>query len=186
MQEMIATQTQTQEPGLELTALSSAGHLIPVKPRAPSVLPTTGEDFEPTLLRSESYDTENAQIGIATIANIPRKKISDHIRLKVREIKSNKIARRTLKAMIIFGIIASLFQLTSLGPQIHGAYAAAAGLKIQMKGEADARQNIAFAFQSNCMNRKVSILQQWREALLMNTCRPRIYHSVQIALNTWR
>ena len=160
MQEMIATQTQTQEPGLELTALSSAGHPIPAESRAPSVISTTGEDFEPTLLRSESYDTESAQIGIATIANIPRKPISDHIRLKVREIKSNKIARRTFKAMLIFGIIASLLGLAGLGPPIHGAFAAAAGLEIQIKGEADARQNIALAFQANCMNRKVSILQQ--------------------------
>jgi hypothetical protein len=164
MQEMIATQTQTQEPGLELTALSSAGHSIPAESRARSVISTTGEDFEPSLLRSESYDTENAQIGIATIANIPRKPISDHIR---------------------FGIIASLFQLAGLGPPIHGAFAAAAGLEIQIKGEADARQNIALAFQANCMNRKVSILQQWQDALLMNACRLRIYHSVQIALNTW-
>ncbi len=183
---MIATQTQAQEPGVELTALSSAGHPIPAESRAPSVISTTGEDFEPTLLRSESYDTENAQIRIATVVKIPRKPISDHIRLKVREIKSSRIARLTLRAMIVFGIIGLHFQFTSLGPQIHGAYAAAAGLKIQTKGEADAGQNIAFAFQSTCMNRKVSMLQQWRDVLLMNTCRFRIYHSVQIALKFWR
>jgi hypothetical protein len=160
MQEGTATQTQTEEPGIELAALSSARHSIPVEPSAASDTSVPDENFQPRLLHSDSYDVENAEICTAVIRNIPRKPLSDKIHLKVRDIKSNKIARRTFKAMLVFGIITLLYQFTSLGPQFQGAFAAASSLKVQIKGETDARQSNALEFLSICADRKVRISQR--------------------------
>jgi hypothetical protein len=157
MQVMAAAQTQTTETGIELAALPSARELISIDPSAPSKTSVSCQDSQPRPSLSDLFDLENAQFGTAAIRNIPRQSTRDRLRLKVRDIKSNKIARRTLKAMLAFGTIASLYQLISLFPAFQGAHAATRGLQLQ---ETDSRQNIAYGFLSICANRRVRTSQQ--------------------------
>jgi hypothetical protein len=155
---MAAAQTQTAETGIELAALPPAREPISRDPSAPSKTSVPERDSQPRPSLSDLFDLENTQLGTAAIRSIRRESTTDRIRLKVREIKSNKIARRTLKAMLAFGTIASLYQLISLFPAFQGAYAATRGLQLQ---ETDSRQNIAYGFLSNCANRRVRTSQQY-------------------------
>jgi hypothetical protein len=96
------------------------------------------------------------------------------MRLRVFDIKSNKIARRTLQAMVIIGAATLLYQFVSLFPAFQGAFATSRGLEVQIQGEADTRQGLAYAFLSECANRKVCNLHKLWWALLILLSRIRI------------
>jgi hypothetical protein len=151
MKEIIVTRTQTAETGTELVVLSSSGKSLSGVPSAHGLfLPV--ECAQSTTSLSNSHDPENCA---ATERDIGRKSASDHIRSRLRDINSNKIARRTLQAMVIIGTITLIYQIVSLGPAFQGALAASRGLHVQIQSEADSRQSLAYGFLSDCANRMV-------------------------------
>lgn len=175
MQKMIATQTQTAEADIQLAALSSAGKPIPAKPSKTSQTSPSDDFAPPRASLSDSYDPE---ICTANVRIIPGKPTSSKsLRLRIRDIQSNKIARRSFLAMLILGTITILYQFISLVPAFQEALAVSQGLHIQVKGETDSRQNLAYGFLAECANRRVCIFHQHTcvRALLMDPSRVRIY-----------
>jgi hypothetical protein len=57
--------------------------------------------------------------------------------------------------MVILGTITLFYQFVSLVPAFQGALAASRGLQVQIEGENDSRQSLAYGFLSECANRKV-------------------------------
>jgi hypothetical protein len=104
---------------------------------------------------SDLYDIENADICTAAIRTIPRESYSDRIQLRVRDIKSNKIARRTLQVTVVIGALTVLYQFASLFPAFWNWVAASRGLEVQIQGEADSRQSLVYEFLALCENRNV-------------------------------
>ena len=152
---MTATQTQTAETGTELAALSSAGRPFPAEPSTHNTIGTSNGSFDRRASVTDLYDLENAEFGTAAIRNIPPHATPDRRRLRLLDIKSNKIPRQRLTAMIILGVVGLIYEYTSLGPQFWGAHTTARGLEVQMQVGADARQSMAYAFLAECVNRKV-------------------------------
>jgi hypothetical protein len=113
------------------------------------------------------YDLENAEICTAAARNIGANLASDRILLRIQDIKSNKIARQTLRTMVIIGALTLLYQFASLFPAFQGARTASRGLEVQVQGAADTRQSLAYSFISECMDRKVWALQNLTQDLLM-------------------
>jgi hypothetical protein len=148
--------TQTAEPGTELRALPLAGESMLKGSSAASRSSLSEESVTSRRSLSDSYDPE---IWTAAIRNIPRSSASDRMRLRVQDIKSNKIARRTLQATVIIGAVTLLYQFVSLFPAFQSAFATSRGLEVQIQGEADSRQELTYAFLSECANRKVCNLQ---------------------------
>lgn len=140
------------ESGFELAALSCAGKVVLAQPSPAVQTSAVDETSQSRISLSDSYDPE---ICTATVRNIGAKSTSKSLRLIQRDIKSNKIARRTLQTMIVFGVIGSLYYIISLVPQFQSVNAAIFGVQIQAKGETDSRQAIAYEFLSECANRKV-------------------------------
>jgi hypothetical protein len=153
------TLTQTADIRTELAALSSAGKSIPPKPPARNNVNTPDGTLENRRSLSDLYGLEKAEIGTAAVRNIPPQPTPDRRRLRLRDIKSNKIAHRTFNAMIIFGIVELDYEYTSLGPQFWSAHTAARGLELQIQAGTDARQSMAYAFLAECANRKVRKLK---------------------------
>jgi hypothetical protein len=150
---MTATQTRIVDADIQLTALSSSGKSISAKLSEISHPSTPDESAQPRISLSDSYDPE---ICTADIRIIPSKPASNvPLRLRARNILSNKIARRSFQAMVIFSTITLLYQLISLIPAFQGALAASQGLQLQVKGESNSRQSLAYGFLSECANRKV-------------------------------
>ncbi|KAH8767779.1 hypothetical protein F5882DRAFT_466253 [Hyaloscypha sp. PMI_1271] len=151
MQEMTTMHTQTAEPGTELRALPLAGESML---KGSSAANRSSVPEESTASRRSLSDSNDPEICTAAIRTIPRSSTSDRMRLRVQDIRSNKIARRTLQAMVIIGAITLLYQFVSLFPAFQGAFATSRGLEVQIQGEADTRQGLAYAFLSECANRK--------------------------------
>ncbi|KAN0115220.1 hypothetical protein V8E51_004764 [Hyaloscypha variabilis] len=153
-----STQTQTAEIRAELAALSSAGKSIPPKPPARNNVNTPDGTLENRRSLSDLYGLEKVEIGTAAVRNIPPQPTPDRRRLRLRDIKSNKIAHRTFNAMIIFGIVGLVYEYTSLGSQFWSAHTAARRLELQIQAGTDARQSMAYAFLAECANRKSNSL----------------------------
>jgi hypothetical protein len=152
---MTALKTQITEADIRLTALSPAGKLLSAKP--PETNPTSQPSSlaQPRTSLSSSYDPE---ICIASITTINKPASNVPLRFRVREVLSNKMARRSLQAMVIFGTITLFYQFISLVPAFQGALAASQGLRVQVESETDSRQSLTYGFLSECANRKVRII----------------------------
>ncbi len=153
--EMAGMQPPAADEGLELTALSTHGESTSEEPLEPSQSASTIEIAQSRPPLSDSYGIENAEICAAAIRTIPHNSASDRIRLRVRDIKSNKIARRTLQTMIVIGALTVLYQFVSLFPAFQSGFAASRGLEVQLQGQADERQSLVYRFLTECDNRKV-------------------------------
>jgi hypothetical protein len=148
MEEMAAIQTQIAEADIEFAPLRP-----PRISQDPQLLQQSSQPPRPA--RLSLSDTYSADICTAAIRTIPKKTTSDRTRVILKDIKSNKIARRTLQAMVIFGVVTLLYQSVSLVPAFQGLLATYRGLQIQVQSEADSRQNVAYGFLSECSTRKV-------------------------------
>jgi len=71
-------------------------------------------------------------------------------------IFNRRIARRTLQAMVFFGILAIFYQVISLVPAFHGLGVAAKTLGIQGETARDGRQTLTIGFLQECGNRGMS------------------------------
>jgi hypothetical protein len=137
---MAGLQAPIAEEGLELTALSTGGDSTSEEPLEPSQSASIIDIAQDRPSLSNTYDIENAEICTAAIRTIPRESASGRIRLRVRDIKSNKIARRTLQVTVVIGALTVLYQFTSLFPAFQNWLAASRELEVQIQGEADSRQ----------------------------------------------
>jgi hypothetical protein len=152
MQAVAPRQIEPANPEIPLQALSSAGKTLPELPSTPLV-----ESLEYLGSDSESYDsvlhtaTKSRFIKVEPATNLP-------LRVRVRKIFSNKIARRTLQIAFWMAVVTTIYYGTSLVPAFQGAVAATRGLQIQIESESDSRQTVAYGFLQECGNRKVSIM----------------------------
>lgn len=154
-EEMAGIQEPIAGGGFELTASSTGGTSMPEEPLEPSQGASIIDIAQSRPSLSDSYDIENAKIYTAAIKTIPRESASNRLRLRIRDIKSNKIARRTLQTMIVIGALTVLYQFVSLFPAFQNWHAASRGLQVQIQGEADSRQSLVYEFLTFCENRKV-------------------------------
>jgi hypothetical protein len=152
MQAVTPRQIGPANPEIPLQVLSSAGKALPELPSTP-----LEESLEYPASDSESYDsilhtaTKSHFIKVEPATNLP-------LRVRIRKILSNKIARRCLHITIWMAVVTTIYYGASLVPAFQGAMAATRGLQLQIESESDSRQTVAYGFLQECGNRKVSII----------------------------
>ena len=144
MQEATATEALATDTGIKLSALPSDKEKNQAEPPAPSHGSHAIRSIQTKSSPADSCDLEEG----TTAGNSKGKTVSESVRSTVRDIKSNKIGRRTLQATVIIGILTLLYQFISLSPAFQA-------LQVQIQGEVDSRQSVAYGFLSGCANRKV-------------------------------
>ncbi|KAL2063741.1 hypothetical protein VTL71DRAFT_5546 [Oculimacula yallundae] len=149
----IITPSRINSPtALPLSDLSPEGRTLP-KTESPS----TGQDIsleqditsEPRDSISSDYDGEPATAKQQQINEV--RSANSFLKVHWRRLTSNKLARRTLAAAIIFGIFNIVYQNISLGPAFMGANAA-------VQAARDGKHNIAYVFLKECASRKAQSL----------------------------
>lgn len=149
---MTAVETETEE-STELAALSADGKNI-----VPEALVTSALSQRNGVSISDSYVSyDDAEIGEAV--SVPLKKVEPAtnlpLRIRVRKVLSNNIARRTLQVAIGALIVTVIYNGINLIPAFEGVAATQAGLHIQGKSEQNGRQSVIQAFIAECRGRKV-------------------------------
>jgi hypothetical protein len=149
MQAIAPLQIGSANPEIPLQTLSSAGKALPELPSTP-----LEDSLEHPSSDSESDDpvlqtaNESRFIKVEPATNLP-------LRVKVRKILGNKIARRTLQIAAWLAVITTIYYGISLVPAFQGAMAATRGLQLQTASESDNSQMVAYGFLQECENRKV-------------------------------
>ncbi|PMD36769.1 hypothetical protein L207DRAFT_89910 [Hyaloscypha variabilis F] len=143
MQEATATEALATDTEIKLSALPSDKEKNQAEPPAPSHGSHAVRSIQTKSSPADSCDLEEG----TTAGNSKGKTVSESVRSTVRDIKSNKIGRRTLQATVIIGILTLLYQFISLSPAFQA-------LQVQIQGEVDSRQSVAYGFLSDCANRK--------------------------------
>jgi hypothetical protein len=139
MQSMTIQQTESPRLSIPLESLSSEDKPLPETPDV------TEED---SLSYNSSSILRATEISVRKVEN-PR------LRVKLRDVISNNIARRTLKITILFGVLTILYYCISLVPAFRAAGAAVESKEIQIKSAAGSSQGLAFGFLQECTNRLV-------------------------------
>ncbi|PVH82259.1 hypothetical protein DL98DRAFT_530361 [Cadophora sp. DSE1049] len=87
------------------------------------------------------------------------------IRNRIRNLRSKKLARRSLQTIFIFSILTLVYQGISLIPAFQSARSARLQLQMERSDEGG-RQTLAYGFLSECANRKAQGLPLGTDCLI--------------------
>jgi hypothetical protein len=143
---------EVPKPDIPLQAISPAG-------KALSSIPP--DQLKKQLADTDSYDPV---VCTATAAHFRKVEPATNLplRVKLRNILSNKIARRSLQITFWFTLFTIVYYTISLIPAFEGVTAMTRGLQLQKESNSESSQTVAYGFLQECGNRKVRIIRPCR------------------------
>jgi hypothetical protein len=130
---------------------------IPLQALSPSGKALSSISLDPLKKQLADTDSYDPVVCTATAAHFRKVEPATNLplRVKLRNILSNKIARRSLQVTIWFTLFTMVYYTISLIPAFQGAAAVTRGLQLQAESNSESSQTVAYGFLQECGNRKV-------------------------------